>query len=74
MSVIEIKQELARLTNAERLEVLEAAWVLLENKDELESPAWHAEELREREEDIASGEAKFILWEEAKADVLRRTS
>lgn len=74
MSVTEIKQELARLTDAERLEVLDAAWALLENKDDVESPAWHTEELRVRDQEIANGEAKFVPWEEAKDDIRRRTS
>ena len=75
MSVTEIKEQLSRLTNAERIELLNAVWESIENKDEeLESPAWHAEVLAEREAEIQSGEAKFIPWEEAKADILRRTS
>ncbi|MFN2508107.1 MAG: addiction module protein [Chthoniobacterales bacterium] len=74
MSVAEIKQELTRLTDAERFELLDAIWDLIENKDDIPSPAWHAEELERREQEIASGEAKFIPWEEAKADILRRTS
>jgi len=71
MSIVEIKQELSRLSIPERLELL---WGSLENKDEVESPAWHEGELRRREQEIASGEAKFVPWEEAKADILRRTS
>jgi len=66
-----MKQELSRLSITERLELL---WESLENKDEVESPAWHEDELRRREQEIASGEAKFVPWEEAKADILRRTS
>lgn len=71
MSIAEMKQELSRLSVSERLELL---WGSLENKDEIESPAWHEDELRRREREIASGEAKFVPWEEAKADILRRTS
>lgn len=75
MSVTEIKDEISRLTNAERIELLNAVWDSIENKDEeIESPAWHAEVLAQRETEIASGKAKFIPWEEAKADILRRTS
>jgi putative addiction module component (TIGR02574 family) len=74
MSVAEIKQELARLTDAERFELLDAIWDSIDNKDDAPSPTWHAEELQRREQEIASGEAKFIPWEEAKADILRRTS
>ena len=74
MSVTEIKQELTRLTNAERWELLEAIWETLENKDDIPSPDWHREELHRREEEIASGKAKFIKWGNAKADIVRRTS
>ena len=73
MSVAEMKQELSRLTNAERIDLLEAVWASLDNKDDIESPAWHEAELRLREEEIASGKAKFMPWEEAKAEILRRT-
>ena len=71
MSIAEMKQELSRLSITERLELL---WGSLENKDEVESPPWHEAELRRREHEIASGEVKFVPWEEAKADILRRTS
>ena len=37
----------------------------------IESPAWHEEELAERERKIESGEAKFVEWEKAKADIRR---
>ena len=36
--------------------------------------AWHEEELAERERKIESGEAKFVEWEKAKADIRRRNS
>lgn len=71
MSVAEIKQELSRLTIAERLDLL---WGSLDNQDEVVSPPWHEEELRRREQEIVSGVAKFVPWEEAKVDILRRTS
>ena len=71
MSIAEIKAELSRLSVSQRLELL---WESTDNKDGVESPPWHAEELRVREQEIASGKAKFVPWEEAKADILRRTS
>lgn len=74
MSVAEIKRELVRLTDAERLDLIEAIWESLDDKDEIPSPDWHEKELRLREEEIASGKAKFIKWEDAKADIVRRTS
>jgi putative addiction module component (TIGR02574 family) len=67
MSVSEIKQELSQLTNAERIELLNAVWESIENKDEeIESPAWHGEVLAQREAEIASGEAKFLSLDELK--------
>ena len=67
MSVAEIKQELSRLTNAERIELLNAVWESIENKDEeIESPAWHFEVLAEREAEIESGKAKFLTLDELK--------
>lgn len=74
MSVAELRQELSRLTNAQRWELLEAIWESLEDRDNIPSPDWHEKELRRREEELASGKAKFITWEDAKVDVLRRTS
>jgi putative addiction module component (TIGR02574 family) len=66
MSVAEIKQELSRLTDAERIDLLEAVWASLDNKDEVESPAWHGEVLAEREAKIQSGEAQFLSLDEVK--------
>jgi hypothetical protein len=71
MSITEIKAELSRLSLSQRLELL---WESVDNKDDVESPAWHGEELRVREQELASGEAKFVPWEEAKAEIVRRTS
>lgn len=66
---------LNEMTVAEKLAAMEALWESLSAEpDQVESPAWHADVLREREEKIASGEAKFIDWETAKADILRETS
>ncbi|MGI8481060.1 MAG: addiction module component CHP02574 family protein [Chthoniobacterales bacterium] len=67
MSVAEMKQELSRLTNAERIELMNAIWASLDNKDEaLESPTWHREVLAEREARIRSGEAQFLSLDEVK--------
>lgn len=72
MSVAEIKDELSRLTNAERIELLNAVWESIENKDdEIDSPDWHTEILAERAAKIESGEAKFITVDELK-ERLRR--
>ena len=54
---------------------MEALWQSLSSDPAaVESPGWHQEELAERERKIESGEAKFVEWEKAKADIRRRTS
>jgi hypothetical protein len=59
----------------EKLQTMEAIWQSLSvDSAAVESPTWHEEELAGRERKIASGEAKFIEWEKAKADIRRRTS
>ena len=58
----------------EKLQTMEALWQSLSaDPAAIESPAWHEEELAERERKIESGEAKFVEWEKAKADIRRRT-
>lgn len=59
----------------EKLQTMELLWENLSvDPAAIESPAWHEEELRDRERKIASGETKFIDWEETKADIRRRSS
>jgi hypothetical protein len=59
----------------EKLQTMETLWQSLSaDPVAVESPAWHEEELAEPECRIASGEAKFVGWEKAKADIRRRTS
>ena len=59
----------------EKLQTMEALWQSLSSDPAaVESPPWHEEELAERERKIESGEAKFVEWEKAKADIRRRNS
>ena len=74
-TVEEIRTAIPNLSLQEKLQTMEALWQSLSSKAEgLESPAWHENELLERERDIESGKSKFIDWEKAKADIRRRTS
>ena len=66
---------LAEMTLPEKLQVMEALWEdLSRHADALESPDWHREVLEEREKRIASGEAQFTAWEQAKAEIRRQVS
>ena len=59
----------------EKLQVMEALWEdLTRHSEALESPEWHRDVLEERERRIASGEATFTNWEQAKADIRNRVA
>ena len=73
--MVALQEELKKLTHAEKLETMEFLWgELSRDEDSLESPAWHADALREAEEDIKFGRAKFIDWEEARERIRRATA
>jgi len=64
MSALEIQ----RLPRQEKLRLMEALWAdLSRDEAEVESPAWHADALRETAERVARGEEKILSWEQAKA-------
>ena len=64
---------LDRMTTAEKLRAMEALWAdLTRNADDFESPAWHADVLREREQRVAEGKETFVDWEEAKRQLRER--
>jgi putative addiction module component (TIGR02574 family) len=56
------------LSRSEKLRIIEQLWdELSRDPGSVESPAWHADALREAEARVANGEAKFLDWEQAKA-------
>jgi len=64
MSALEIQQ----LPRLEKLKLMETLWAdLSRDEAELESPAWHADALRETSERRARSEEATLDWEEAKA-------
>lgn len=64
---------LNEMTLEEKLQAMEALWDDLSRDPEaLKSPAWHEDVLREREEHLVAGEAEFVDWEQAKADIRSR--
>ncbi|MGA2245411.1 MAG: addiction module protein [Verrucomicrobiota bacterium] len=63
MSALEIQQ----LPRQEKLKLMEMLWAELSRDEaELESPAWHADALRETIECRARGEETVLDWEQAK--------
>ncbi len=68
-----VMQEIKRMTRAEKLQTMEAIWADLSASDaEVESPAWHADALRETEARMAAGQENVVDWEDAKRELRRR--
>ena len=66
---------LAEMTVAEKLELMETIWAdLSRDPDEIPSPAWHGEVLRERQRQLDVGEVEYLDWEDVKADLRRRAA
>jgi hypothetical protein len=64
VSVLELKEEVSRLSTAERLQAMEWLWASLSAKpEEIESPEWHGEVLAARKAKVDSGEAQFLSVE-----------
>jgi len=58
---------LDRMTVEEKLRAMEALWAdLTRNADRFESPAWHDDVLKERDQRIAEGKEPSTDWEESK--------
>ena len=64
---------LDKMTTAEKLRAMELLWAdLTRQAESFDSPAWHADVLRERDQQVAEGKAAFIPWEEAKRQLRER--
>ena len=66
MSALDIQQ----MPRSEKLKLMETLWAdLSRDEAEVESPAWHADALRETAERVARGEEKILDWEQTKAEL-----
>ena len=60
MSVLELKEEVSRLSKVERASGDGGLWASLSEKpEEIESPEWHGEVLAARKAKVDSGAAPF---------------
>lgn len=64
---------LDEMTLAEKLELAETRWTDLadHHADNIPSPEWHAEVLRERQRQLDAGEDEFLEWDEAQREIDR---
>jgi len=64
---------LDQMTTEEKLRAMEVLWAdLSRNAENFESPAWHGNVLRERDQRVAEGKESFIDWDEAKHQLRKR--
>jgi hypothetical protein len=69
MTAMEIEQ----MSREEKFKVMHALWEnLAKDEESIESPAWHADALRETEERVRSGAERMLDWDQAKAELRRR--
>jgi putative addiction module component (TIGR02574 family) len=65
--------ELRKLPPDEKLKIIETLWGdIAADEESFESPAWHAEELRKTEADLAAGRIEVLDWEDAKKELRKR--
>ncbi len=70
---MDITLPLDQMTTSEKLRAMEALWADLSRREEdLPSPAWHDQVLKEREEALQSGQEQFVDWEAAKRELRDR--
>jgi hypothetical protein len=73
LSLMTALLQLDQMTLEEKLRAMEALWDdLCQNEDQIQSPSWHEEVLREREKRVQSGQETFIDWETAKKELRHR--
>lgn len=64
---------LDQMTTAEKLRAMEALWAdLTQQAEAFDSPAWHGDVLRERDQQIADGKEPSTDWETAKRNLRER--
>ncbi|MBP8256038.1 MAG: addiction module protein [Opitutaceae bacterium] len=65
--------ELRKLPPSEKLKIIETLWGDIAADDSsYESPAWHEEELRKTEAELAAGRVEVLDWEVAKKELRKR--
>ena len=70
---MDITLPLDQMTIEEKLRAMELLWAdLSRNEQQLQSPEWHEEVLREREARVESSEESPIDWEKAKKQLRDR--
>ena len=69
--ILDFAEELIPLDN-EALALAEGSTPEGSRNPDIQSPSWHEDVLRERDQQLATGEASFMDWEQAKAYIRSR--
>jgi hypothetical protein len=65
--------DIAQMTREEKLQAMEALWAdLSKNDEEVESPPWHEDILKETEARLTDGREKVTDWATAKKELRKR--
>ena len=68
-----ISLPLSKMTLSQKMEVMERVWNSMAADDaKFESPSWHLDVLKEREQLVVSGKTKFSDWSEAKERIRKQ--
>jgi hypothetical protein len=68
-----VNLRLNEMSLEEKLQAMEALWDDLSRQpDDINSPSWHQDVLKDTEKRVQSGEATFSDWERAKASIRNR--
>jgi putative addiction module component (TIGR02574 family) len=66
---------ISRLSLAQKLDLMETLWADLSREEKkLESPAWHAAILEDREKALKAGKVTVSDWEQAKKRIRKKVS
>jgi len=65
--------DISTLSFEEKIQTMEQLWDDLSQGSAIQSPDWHGKELVSRDQKIASGEAKWVDWDQAKQNIRSRT-
>ena len=60
---------LDKMTNEEKIIIMEKIWKDLYQNNAIESPLWHKEVLESRKKDIKSGKEKILDWKEERNNI-----
>ena len=58
-----------KMTNEERIIIMEKIWKDLYQNNAIESPLWHKEVLENRKKDIENGKERILDWKEERNNI-----